>query len=378
MAYSLGNDLELSILFGKAEFPLENTNQLLFLHASENVKFYVPMLVFALIDSQGMLERMGLQDGTLITVNIISKGTVLQAMPFRLYSYHTQQQGESICYTIEAYYDCPKYYLGRYKNTFYGSSSTLMQVLAADAGLSYVGATTNDLQLWVPGRRKSCEFARYVASHGYLSATSCMALGVTLRGSLVYSDIMNTKSVGFRLTANQEKGDEDSQAYTVIQSKVSGSPGLGMATGGYNTITVKQTLMDFFNPQSDIARMEVRQQVKSPSINTAVRSLIGEQRVTYAPIDCGNVSENYNEAYYQNVRLKKLFTINGEFVLNKPCPLMLFVPFEFEAMTQKGDADPVNSGTYITTGRIIYIKNGVYYEKILASRIGTNASYYAN
>ena len=71
MAYSLGNDLELSILFGKAEFPLENTNQLLFLHASENVKFYVPMLVFALIDSQGMLERMGLQDGTLITVNII-------------------------------------------------------------------------------------------------------------------------------------------------------------------------------------------------------------------------------------------------------------------------------------------------------------------
>ena len=107
MAYSLGNDLELSILFGKAEFPLENTNQLLFLHASENVKLYVPMLVFALIDSQGMLERMGLQDGTLITVNIISKGTVLQAMPFRLYSYRTQQQGEEFFHGTSSFLTDP-------------------------------------------------------------------------------------------------------------------------------------------------------------------------------------------------------------------------------------------------------------------------------
>ena len=377
MAYSLGNDLEVSILFGEAEFPLDNTNQLLFLHASENVKLFVPMLVISLIDSQGFLERMGLQDGLPITVNIISKGTVLQAMTFRLFSYRTIQQGESLCYTIEAYFDCPKYYLGLAKRSIRATSSAVLSQLAVESGLSFLGVSTNDSQLWIPGRRKTCEFARYVASHGYLSQSSCMAVGVTLRGALVYTDIMNVKSAGFRLVSNQEKSDEDSKAYTVIQSKVQGSPGLGVATGGYYTTTVKQSLMDM-SPTADISQVEVKRQVKSPAINTIVRSQISDQRLTFAPIDCGNVSDHYNEAYYQNTRLKKLFTINGEFVLNKPCPLMLFVPFEFEAMTQKGDADPVNSGTYITTGRIIYIKNGIYYEKILASRIGTNASYYAN
>ena len=119
--------------------------------------------------------------------------------------------------------------------------------------------------------------------------------------------------------------------------------------------------------------------IKSKCVNDAiVRELIGnKQTVKFGPINCGNASEMHEAAIYQNYRLKSLFTVNGDFVLSKPCPISVCTPFQFNAIDNSGKPSEKDSGAYITCTRVIYIENSNYFEKISASRIGTNAPYYS-
>lgn len=375
MSYNLSNDLTVAVYFGRTEFPLDANNRLISLHITESVQLYIPQMKLELTDSSGFLERLGLQDGSPITVSISSQGQIIHSMTFRVFSFKIYKENAVQAYSIQAYFDIPKYWLGLAEIQHRGTSHEALQKIAADCGLEFAGVQTSDHQLWTPGCTKNADYAKYIADRGYVSNTSCMVLGINLKKQMIYFDIMNLNPPTVVLRSLETKSDDE---YIVPSFKVSYYSGMNVLTGGYYTTQVSQSAVKSKAMNSVIDRVEVTSNVKAPMVNTTVRGLFSKQIIRYLPIDGGNVSDNYDKALYQNRRLKSMFTVNGEFLLNRPSPLTLCIPFTFYATTENGEPSIKDSGVYITCAKILYIANGIYTEKIAASRIGTNANYYAN
>lgn len=375
MSYSVANGLSVTLIFGKAEFPLDANNRLKMMHIVESVQLQVPQLTLEIVDTTSFLEKLGLQDGMPISISLSQGGQIFQNLKFRLFSYKASRENYSMLYRISAYLDVPKYWLGLSQGVVRGTSAEALAKIASDCGLTYNGITTNDSQLWTSGCSKYYQWAKYIADRGYASTTSCMVLGITLLKYMIYTDIMNLPDPQVVLRALNTQADSE---YLVNSYKVSASPGLGVSNGGYYTTRVTQSVVKD-NYTDKIDKVEVKNNVNSPAINTTVRTLIGQKQIiTYSPIDCGNASDMHENALYQNYRLKSLFTVNGDFIVSRPCPLTLCVPFNFYAVNSDGTTSEKDSGTYITCSRVLYINEGNYFEKIAASRIGTNAEYYAN
>lgn len=375
MSYALSNGLTISIYFGKTEFPLSTSNRITQLHIIESVQLFVPQLNLSLVDTSKFLEKLGLQDGMPISVSISNKGTVLQTLDFRLFSFSAKKENYSMQYKITAYLDLPKYWNGLAKTIIRGTSSEALSAIASECGLSYIGAPTSDSQLWTPGCSKYCEYAKYIAERGYVSEGSCMVLGITMLKGMIYSNIMDLAKPIVTLRALNTNSPNEC---LVSSYKVSAASGMNVANGGYYSTRVKQSVItDAYSDK--VNTLTVKNNVSSPAINSYVRDMFEKQVITYAPIDCGNVSEHFENAIYQNKRLKALFTVNAEFICVGTTPVTLCVPFNFYAVDSSGQPDEKDSGVYVTTARILYVdESSRYYEKILASRIGTNAKYYAN
>lgn len=375
MSYSIDKGVSISLVFGKAEFPLDANNRVKSLHIVESVQLQVPQMTLELIDTTGFLEKLGLQDGLPISISLSYSNQVFQNLSFRLYSFKTNRENYAMLYTISAYLDIPKYWLSLSQGVFRGTSAEALAKIASTCELSFAGVPTSDSQLWTSGCTKYYEWAKYIADRGFATNTSCMVMGITLLKCMIYTDIMDLPSPKIVLRALNTTSDDE---LPVSSYKVTASPGLATTNGGYYTTRITQSIVkDTYTDKID--KLEVKSNVNAPAINATVRALIGpKQVVTFGPIDCGNASEMHEHALYQNTRLKSLFTVNGEFVVSQPCPLSICVPFNFYAVNPDGTNSEKDSGTYITCTRVIYINEGNYFEKIVASRIGTNALYYAN
>lgn len=376
MASSLSNGLDISLMFGEAVFPLENNNRISKLHIVESVQLQIPQLTLELVDAINLIDKFGLQDGTPITISLSRQGTIIHTLTFRLFSYKVEQQNYVQIYTITGYLDIPKYWFGMAQASIRCTSTDALKQIANDCGLSFVGVPTSNSQLWMPNLNKYCDFAKYIADRGYASVSSCLVLGITLMKTMIYADIMNLASPSVVLRSYGEGAETD---YLVSNYKINGYSGSSVTNGGYRSTRVATTLLAPAVDQchSIINETVVNQNVNSPQINLIVRNLIGERQVVkFGNINCGNASEQHENALYQNYRLKTLFTINAEFVLGQPCPVTLCTPFQFNAFDNEGQPSVKDSGIYVTCARIIYIENANYFEKIIASRIGTNAAYY--
>lgn len=376
MSYNLQGNIALSLKFGNAEFPLNSLNYVNLLHIRESVKLFVPVLTLELLDSTNILDSVGVQDGLPITVIISKDGTVVQSIPFRVFSFSSNKAPGATQYHFDAYYDAPKYFMSIASNSYHSTSSAAIQQIASSCGLQSVVTVTNDYQLWTPPLASYAAFAQYIMRRGYVNNTSCMALGLNTSGILIYSNIMNASPLG-TIYANQFIPPEKLKTYdyNCISFSVSNAMGLHNATGGYSTYTVGQSIM---SNTKTIKSVTVKNNVKSPNINTTVRNIVGRQRINYLPIDAGNVHSMYSEAYNQNKRLSRLFTVSLECVLTEPCALTLCNAFNLVAIDDKGNPDIGESGTYVITDRVINIENSHYYEKLCACRIGSNNDYYAN
>ena len=376
MSYNLQGNIAISLRFGNAEFPLNSLNYVSLLHIRESVKLFVPVLTLELLDSTNILDSVGVQDGLPITVSITKDGVAVQTIPFRVFSFSSNKLPGATMYHFDAYYDTPKYFMSIAANSYHSTSSAAIQQIATACGLESVVTVTNDYQLWTPPLASYASFAQYITRRGYVNTTSCMALGLNTSGILIYSNIMDAVPIGTIYT-NQFVPPEKLKSfdYNCMSFSVSNMMGLNNATGGYSTYTVGQSITGSSKTAKSVT---VKNNVKSPNINTAVRNIVGRQRVSYLPIDSGNVHSMYTDAVNQNKRLSRLFTVNLECVLMEPCALTLCNAFNLVAVDDKGNPDIGESGTYIITDRIINIENSHYYEKLCACRIGSNNDYYAN
>lgn len=374
MAFSLSNGLSISLYLGDAEFPLGTINRIKMLHIVESVQLQIPQITLELIDAANIISKIGLQDGLPIGISITNQGVVLQSLHFRLFSYKPFQENDVQRYQITGYLDIPRYWFGMAQSSIRGTSADALAQIAQICGLDFNGISTNDSQLWVPSLRKYSDFARYIANRGYATTSSCLVLAVNLLKTMVYADIMNQPTPIVTLSSMKTANDSE---YSVIDYSISGYPGGSVTNGGYYSSRVYSRIIEDQKPITNtIETVEVNQNVNAPQISSIVRGLIGtRQVVTFGNIDCGNASEKHEIALYQNKRIKSLFTINADFILSTPCPLSVCVPFQFNATDNSGQPNVIDSGIYITCARIIYLNEANYFEKISASRIGTNASY---
>lgn len=374
--YTLQNDISISLLIGGANFPLNSLNYISSLYIKESVKLLVPELAMTLHDSMGFLNETGLQDGTLLTIIISRSGSIIQSIPFRIFSFSATKEMGTTRYVINAYYNAPKYLMSIVDHSYSGTSASVIQQIAANCNLQCIAKSTNDFQLWTPPLISYAAFARYICRRGFVSNSSCMAVGLNTFGTIVYSDIMSVSPLG-TIYANQftDAKNLGQYDYNCISFNTTSTMGLNNATGGYSTYAVGQSLL---YDNKKVTTVTVKNNVKSPAINSVVKSLIDRQRVIHLPIDSGNCHSMYLEAYNQNKRLSKLFTINLDVVLYEPCAISLCSSFNLVATDDKGQPDVGESGVYTVTDRVITIENSHYYEKISACRIGTNNDYYAN
>ncbi len=376
MSYALQDQLSLSIHFSGVEFPLNHTNFVSSLHIKESVKLFLPELVLELYDGMRILSSLGLQDGMPVTITFSKNGTIVQTIPFRVFSSHASQTAEATFYHIEGYFACPKYLFSAAPISLKGTSTEALKQIASVCGLLPAMQNTNDYQLWTPPISASyAVFASYITKRGFANNFSCMQSGISTRGIFIYRDIMASKPDGVIYTKQQKVSKElNARDHVAISFDVNQVMGLNNATGGYSTYIVPQPIHKALDTVKEVS---VKSNVKAPLINTTIKKAIGRQKYIHLPIDAGNAHDLTANALNQNKRLAKLFTSNLEVVIHEPTAYTLCDSFMLSAVEDNGEPNYTDSGTYTITDRIIYIDRGHYYEKLLACRIGTNHDYIA-
>lgn len=374
MGYIVADKIEVSVFIAGTEYPLGLGvgNVLNYLHMSASTKFRLPQVCFSLLDVTHALDVVPLQDGT--PIKLILKGDSAQAATYNFRRFNSRRvlTGDAWEYTIDGYWDAPRFWSGTAGDGINATSSQALAKIANLCGLGYEGVQTSDQMLWMPGNKKMHEFAQFISKAGYISDNSLMKWGVDFDGKLKYRDVNNLpdKDKPTKLIAYQTVPG----AYTVIDYKPTGKSGfLNSATGYLNQRVIQSAT------GADLSTIEQQitftSDTKAPDFNTALRDKTVRGKVTHSPINFGNVHPQFERAVYQNDRQSALFSMELEFLINAPTKISLFDTITFSTETEQQREDRSYSGTYIVTGRAIYAKGATYAEKIYAVRQGTNSAY---
>jgi hypothetical protein len=321
-------------------------------------------------DVQHAMDSIGLQDGIPIRIVIKPNGMSTRTYNFRMFNHKREQGGGSYTWSIYGYWDAPIYWNTTSTAGIQDTSNGVLKKIAAKCDLKFDGTDTNDQQLWLPKNRSYRAFAKDVCDNGYVNDTSCMLIGVDLDSTLRYKDINNLKPPTKKILAYKY----DQFAYTATEISVSAGSGFNNALTGYqNTRYSQSTAGD--KPHEEIKDLKFKPDTKAPLYNADLKKKLQKGQVRYGPIDVGNVHANYEKASYQNTRYRNLFSLSINLLLFQVTELQLMEQFTFSVQDEETNQDTANAGVYTISGHAIYIKGGSYFEKIGASRHGTNEKY---
>lgn len=370
MGYSLQNQLEVSLYINNVEYPLDSNNVLDFLHIGSSTKGKLPTIHFGLTDQLHALDQLELQDAIPLRVAIKGYGAQTVSYSFRKFNHTRVFNGACYVYQVDGYWDSPLFWAGTTLAGIRGTSNDVLSQIAAKCGLKFDGATTSDSQLWMPRNRTYGDFAKRVASRGYINDGSYMLACVDLNGTLLYKDINNLPSAQFVVIAN-ELADS---AYTAIDYSAVASSGLNNQVTGYNYTRYGQSMAgDTTHTAYD--SLQFTSDSRSPLFNTTMKQQASRGMMTYSPIDVGNVHSSYERALYQNQRYAGLYNMDVEFLMTQPTTLDLLKTFTFSAVDENDRKDEANSGDYTVSARALLVQGTIYGEKIIGTRNGTNSTY---
>ena len=368
MSYIVQDRIEISVLFGNLNYPLNQFNSLNYLHLGSSVKVLVPTLKLSVVDQSGMLNNGLLVDGLEITIvlkTIGSNDTSLQ-YKFTLTGIESTTVENGTNYTIYGMGGGLQFFANTALTGIRGTSNDVIKEIANRCGLLYEGTNTSDSQLWMPQNRTWAVFARNVAKAGYVNDRSFMRLACTLDGRLRYLNLSNPgESV-----ATLVQGHIQPNMIPVLfhEPKISNGPNNIMS--GYGLHRYKQS----------IDSPELRDKVtyvpdsRTPMLNTQAKNQAGRGIITYSPLDFGNNNESYEAAIYQNRRLGSLYSVGCDFITTYATGLSVLDRINFASEQDSGEVDNSVTGQYILTAHAILVQGTNYYEKLEGFRQGTNWS----
>lgn len=354
------------------EYPLGFNNVLNFLHMGSSIKQQLPTIHFSISDMDSVFVKSGIPDGIPLKVVIKSGQSRTDVYTFRKFHSTKELNGGIYTYQVDGYWDAALYWAGTECVGTRGSSDEVLSQIASLCGLKYSGTPTNDSQLWLQQNYTYGQFAKMIRQHGYVDATSCMALGVDLTGTMVYRNLNGTNggSSPVKVVAFQRADD----ALSAIDYGVLQNSGFNNQLSGYASGVVSQTVTG--DTASDLQdQLVFTADVRAPLYNTTVKGIAKRGNYSYSGVDVGNTHLTYDLAAYQNLRYGNLFSLTLQILFDAPTYLQLMNDITFSVTNIDNSQSTAYSGNYIVTGRAIYIQGVTYSEKLEVTRHGTNDAY---
>lgn len=366
MAIGVAGRIFIQVMVNGTEIPL-GQNVLDSFHMVESVRTYVPMATMVIKDTEGTLSYNNLlTDGVPIQLTLeASQGR--NTYYFRLFNY-TEQITQGIpTYTIYMYLDVPRYWTESTAVPIHGSVSSVLEQICTYTKLTYDGVTTADSQLWLPSNRRYAEFARDVSERTWMTSTSCCQMAITADKVMRLVDV----SKSFKGSPVQQfTNKSDSQTQTSIgEYKVSNKSGFLNTMTGYKDTKIVQSLVGTDMVFKDL---DLNKNSSFLMMNSSIHSGIVQNKVTYAPVDVGNVSNTYELARYQNRRLSNLFSFGLEFVTTNSVTADVLDVVNLELAKPKINAVQAYSGKFLLTSKVTYVVGMNVYTKCEVFRHGLN------
>ena len=374
MAIGIDGQSFLNCFIDGIELPLEHMR---FHHwkVSDHILYHTPMGELVFLDTHDMISKyMTVSDGAELKFQAGRTRERIYEYTYRLFNVEQEKQDDGILYVITFVDIWDKWRIGTNVGHFSSTSAKALTELALACGLTYDGvAATSDEQVWYPMAETNAQFARRIASLGYLDEKSCMVMGVTLTGELRYRDLN-----GFDLSQPMYEfvhGSQNGIWCTDWQAK-SGS-GLANQTGGY-----AQTAINFGSTtgeQTTNSKVKTRRLTDALNQRKELKSVAGAGRINVSPVDAGNNHEHADQARYQNKRIQQLLSsstailtpMDPQIDLLEPCVFSNFIADKHTGVLAK---DEQSSGLFIVAGKCIHIGHDLAYnERYQLIREGHNA-----
>jgi hypothetical protein len=366
MSFQINPAISALIKVNGKELILDHGNFLKVLHIRASALDALPSLHFEFVDVLKLVPSLGLNDGAQIEVQIISNVKIVRN--FRVHTWSQSPTGDGFSYSVDAYWDAPKYLMGTTQAGVKGASSEVLKTIANTCGLgiSASNQSTADQMVWLPANKTYSAFARDIARHGYRSDTSHMVLAVDSHGTMRYWDVNSNEAPTVTLGFLQPPGAEKFMLITDFTPVV--ESGVNNLIGGYKhsryvqDVTTKTTIYDTIKLDSD---------AKIPTVNFDVRTAIGDSFNTHSPIGFGNVHPYYEQAWVQNIRYNLLNAAQGQFLFNQITNWEPLDNFNYVAPAELNNDQ--HNGEHTVVTKIVFIAGADYAEKLIAVRNGINS-----
>lgn len=326
-------------------------------------------------DMSGIFESaITLADGTPLTVKVGRTLNDFETYSFRVFNFHKIPAGGVSQYTIIGYWDSPAWFFNTTKKGIRGTSSDVIAQIADACGLDSDVDPANDTMLWLPSNARNCVFARNINQYAIMDDQSFFVLGQTLSGQIRHWNLNLTAADQSKIPhfVHGDTGAENT--YMVYDHKNIGASGFGNAMGGYMHNVREQSVVDVV---TNIDSLNVKRLSQQLLLNKDIRTGMEAGRVELAPVNCGNVHDQWNLAKYQNGRNSMIYSLGVELLLQEPTvDFDLFDEFYYQATDPPGTGDAQTNkgykGVYIATAKAIHVEIGNYFEKVQGYTTGLN------
>lgn len=341
-----------------------------------------PALKIVLGDPKSNLSSYStLTDANKVEV-LVSKTTqdnVVQPRTYRGFGSNRNDAAENPVLTMVAVLDSPKFFVQNAAESLEGTSEDVLRKIAETCGLKFSGLgldgkTPLDNQKWLNIRKNRAVFTQEIAKHAWLDKHSCMVAAVTSAGELRFRNLttlINTPidkiKYVFSHNAHPTDLDKGKKTYVVRSARDNSSAGVMATWQNYGSTTVLHRM-------SGLADSFSEQEVKLPGnylpINKSVSDSVGRARVSCAQLDCGNTYDRYEQARYQNEKLKALYCEGMSLLVYEVTDVQLFDVVIY----RQEDGDPTkpikNTDIYIVMGKTFAVSGGAFYaERIELKRM---------
>lgn len=332
-----------------------------------------------------MTGEKALTDGNKFSITIGKSMSDKNCKPrkYRLFGKKPINRAENPQMLIVGIVDAPNLVYAKPIEAYKGTSDAVLKQIADKAGLQYSGpgscngATMNDNQVWRNSGKNRGVFAQDIARRGWMSPKSGMGMSITSAGEMRYRnlvDVINTPlpKIQFVFSHNAPKSDEDDSKKFYLVKFANDHSSAGVTSGWQNYGSVRtQPCLSGEDKKSD--KMEVAVPGKYVAVNQEIADMVGKVRRDVAPVDMGNVHDNYEKAQFQNLKVLALFSQKMSLLVEQVTDVQLYDPVIYK----QANADPTEpvstTDVYIVVGKTISIKAGTFYaERIEIARLSIN------
>lgn len=335
----------------------------------------LPVLQLLLNDEQESLSQsLAIKDGTRITIQMGKDTRNIVTRTFRIFGWKRGRGVEGPRIEVVALLDVPRFGAGAYTEAFKMSSAEVMAQIASACALQYDGPSfTDDVMPWINLNTTRLSFTEDVAMRGFISEQSAMARCVTMNGVLRYKNLFDVLAQRPAHTFVHDSGGAGLEGKIVVVREARDASTSGISTH-YVNYGQKHYTHSLLGENSEIVSITAPLLGAGLPVNEHVRAEITGSRVTYSGFDPGtfpsedaNVHQNYEKAFYQNLRFLSLFSERMTLLVEECTDAQTFDPVAYVLNTLKNNTmQPAKDVTskYLLGGKAIQIKNGLRYAEV--------------